>query len=306
MILKDSKKMLQYLDALLTYGNFTRAAKALYISQPYLTQLIQKLEKELQVEIINRTAKHLQLTEAGKLYYNYLEALENETAKFDDQLSQYTTPNGTTIKLGVLSTLGSYLLPLFLPQFLQTHPDIKILVDENKPQRNEANALDGKIDFYIGQNPETLSSNLIFHECGNHSYFAIIPPTSDFFDQTKTVLPPGSIPMAELLGEQLLLTSSGSAIRRQVDYLLQKYQVQPNIAVESDNIFTIFNLSKLGTGVTIVPEEIIGSLPQQPAYNLYPLSDHLISINFFIAHRADKTLSSVEQDLITAFLAPFN
>ncbi|MGU9505008.1 LysR family transcriptional regulator, partial [Bacillus paralicheniformis] len=81
--------MLQYLDTLLRYGNFTKAAQQLYISQPYLTQLVRRKEKEMGVELINRHSAHLQLTEAGKLYYQYLENVNQEEVNFQHKLTQY-------------------------------------------------------------------------------------------------------------------------------------------------------------------------------------------------------------------------
>lgn len=302
MYLKDAKKTLQCFDALLAYGNFTKAAHALYISQPYLTQFIQKLERELHVQLISRMPNHLQLTEAGKTYYNYLETLENDTAQFSEKLQQYQTKTtDTTLQIGILSTLGSYLLPRFIPQFLEAHQHVKLLINEDQPRHSEAKLLAHKLDFYIGQNPETLSSNLVAHACGNRHYFAVIPAQSTLYDSKQTLLAPGTISMKALLSEPLLLTANGSAIRRQVDYLLQKYQIQPNILVESDNIFTIYQLSQKGSGVTIVPEELVQQPITNTGYNLYPLSDRLISIKFFIAHHADKTLTPLEQALITTF-----
>ena len=68
----NSLIMLQYIDVLLKHGNYTKAAQNLYISQSYLTQTIKKIENELGIEIINRQTTPLQLTEAGKIYYDYL------------------------------------------------------------------------------------------------------------------------------------------------------------------------------------------------------------------------------------------
>lgn len=79
---------LQYIDALLKHGNFTKAAKDLYISQPYLTQTIKKIEKELGTEIINRKSPQLQLTDAGKIYYQYLETIEEEGDFLNKKISQ--------------------------------------------------------------------------------------------------------------------------------------------------------------------------------------------------------------------------
>lgn len=87
MALKDSHLMLQYLDTLLKHSNYTKAAKDLYISQPYLTQTVKRAEQELGTPIINRQPGHFQLTEAGKIYYQYLETLETESAKLKSRLS---------------------------------------------------------------------------------------------------------------------------------------------------------------------------------------------------------------------------
>lgn len=67
-----SQQTLHYLDILLKHGNFTKAAKDLYVSQPHLTQTIKRIETELGAKIINRDVIPLQLTAAGKVYHQYL------------------------------------------------------------------------------------------------------------------------------------------------------------------------------------------------------------------------------------------
>jgi Transcriptional regulator len=88
----DSLNMLRFLDTLLKHGNYTKAAKDLYISQPYLTQTIQSAEKELGIEIINRKSSPLQLTDAGRIYYQYLNSLETEKAIFKNKFSSTLLP----------------------------------------------------------------------------------------------------------------------------------------------------------------------------------------------------------------------
>ncbi|EHG28966.1 hypothetical protein HMPREF9478_01404 [Enterococcus saccharolyticus 30_1] len=126
MSLKDSHLMLQYIDTLLKYNNYTKAAKDLFISQPYLTQAIKKVEQELGTAIIIRQSGVLHLTEAGKIYYQYLETLETASAKFRHRLLRYTSPETKTLRLGILPSLGSFLLPLFLPDYLAEHQDVTV------------------------------------------------------------------------------------------------------------------------------------------------------------------------------------
>jgi len=150
----DSLNMLLYLDMLLKHGNYTKAAKDLYISQPYLTQTIKSAEKELGIEIVNRQSSPLQLTDAGRVYYQYLNTLETEKSNFEKQIVKYSSPENTVIRIGVLSSLGTYLLPLFLKDYLSHNPKVKIELHEDIPEINEKKVLNNEIDFLIGQNPK--------------------------------------------------------------------------------------------------------------------------------------------------------
>lgn len=297
----DSANMLRFLDMLLKHGNYTKAAKDLYISQPYLTQTIQNAEKQLGIEIINRKVSPLQLTDAGRIYYQYLNSLETEKNNFEKQILRYSSPDNTVIRLGVLSSLGTYLLPLFINSYLSEHPKVKIELHEDIPETNKKKTLNGEIDFLLGQNPETISPKLTVKDRGTHGYFAIIPKTSTYFQKGQKSLEPNSISLKKLLAEQLVLTTHGSAIRRQVDYLLQKYRVTPNVILESNNIFTTAKLATSGLGVTLLPESIY-VYPNADEFNIYPLPQSVISLDYFIAYQADRTLNQAESDLVDSFL----
>lgn len=292
---------LQYLDALLKHGSFTKAAKDLYISQPYLTQAIKKIEKELGVEIINRKSPQLQLTDAGKAYYQYLEKMEEDGESLKRELAQYTQTANPLIRIGILPSLATYLLPLFLPDYLEALPETPLVITEDLPIRNEMKTVNQELDFYIGQNPETVSPSLITKECGYQAYYAIIPPSSEFYQEGEWVLRSGTIPLDRLLKQKLVLTKGGSAIRRQLDRLLQRYKITPKVALESSNIYTVMELAKKDVGVAFVPAGLISGSPLSP-YNLYPISHELISVEYFIAYSSLKTLSVSELSFLDAFV----
>ncbi|KMU98349.1 hypothetical protein ACS72_15675 [Acinetobacter sp. VT 511] len=83
----ESQDILCYIDSLLKYSNYSRAAQSLYISQPYLTKVIKKIEIELGCELITRNKLPYRLTEQGKIYYQYLTSLENSYAKLIREIS---------------------------------------------------------------------------------------------------------------------------------------------------------------------------------------------------------------------------
>ncbi|WP_225048680.1 LysR family transcriptional regulator [Lacticaseibacillus kribbianus] len=295
----ESLDMLQYLDMLLKHGNFTKAAKSLYISQPYLTQSIKKVERELGVTIIDRKATPLALTEPGRLYYQYLSTLEGEQTRFQKKMTQYAEPDRTILRVGVLASLGTYLLPLMLPAFLAAHPKVDVELFEAVPAVNEKRLLNHELDFFIGQNPETLPASLAVNVQGRHGYVAIIPETSKLYQKGAGRLAPGAVPIRALLSERLILTRHGSAIRRQVDYLIAKYKIRPQVVLESDNIFTSVALAKTGLGVTFLPESVAtGALDGR--FNVCPLPLSLLSLDYFIAYRAHP-LTAVGADFVAAF-----
>lgn len=297
----DALTMLQFIDMLLKQGNFTKAAKSLYISQPYLTQVIKRKEVELGVELIDRQSHPFQLTTAGQLYHRYLiTQLANEN-QLKKQLETFVANEKTPIKLGVLASLGTYLLPLFLPNFQKNCPSIQVQLTEDVPSRNEKRLLNNEIDFLIGQNPETLPPNLKTYARGNHGYYAVIPESSQLYQPGIRTLPARSISVKSLLQEPLILTLHGSAIRQQIDYLIQKFQIQPTILLESNNIFTIAKLAQSDMGITFLPDSV-PLVENGGNYNIYRLPTEDISLNYFIAHRDSKVLTEPERTFIQFFL----
>lgn len=297
----NAVNLLNYLDMLIKHGSFTKAAQSLYVSQSYLTQTIKKIELELRVDIINRKASPLQLTQAGLAYYNHLMQIEAQQETFKQEISQFYTDTKPVIRIGILSNLGTYLLPLFLPQFLKHYPEVRIELHESIPRESEHKLLLGEIDFFIGQNSEVVAPNVVTHNCGMHHYYMVIPQSCPYYQKKRLMVSANDVALKDLLQQPLILTRKGSAIRRQVDYLLDKYSIDPYTILETDNIFTAIELAKNNLGLTIFPENLEIKQGKQ-AYNLYPLPEDLIAIRYFIAHHATKTLSTCDKQLIRFFI----
>lgn len=179
--MKDPEILQHYIDVLLKESNFTRAAHELYISQPYLTQLIMRLERKLKAKIINRETIPFTLTEAGIIYYQYLEAAIANNQTLIEKLTPFVMPNKEVIRIGVLESLGTFLLPELLPDFLAASPNIKIQLSETYPRKNETKLLNEEIDCYLGQTPESLNHGIDFYVNGSENYYVIISPKSPYF-----------------------------------------------------------------------------------------------------------------------------
>jgi len=289
-----------YIDAILKYSNYGKAAKALYISQPYLTQVIKRVEKQLECELINRSELPYRLTEQGKIYYEYLSSLENRHARFLREISAVANLDKQVIKLGILPSLGTYLLPKLLPNFSRNYPACKIELSEDLPEINEKHALSGEVDFWIGQNSRNISPSLSSTVLGKNSYSAIIPRSCELYREGAAYIDEGTYDMKTLLCQNLILTRKGSSIRNQIDQLLSVYKITPKIMLESTEIHTIRKLAMNNLGLTFVPESIsVAPCPEK--YNIYPLPVDELSLDFFIAYHSDRPLSEIDLALINAF-----
>ena len=298
--MNDPEALLHYLDVLLQGSNFTKAARELYISQPYLTQLIKRIEKKLGTKIINRDRTPFSLTEAGMIYYKYLENISYSDQQLDRDLAPYTQPNKEIIKLGILESLGSFLLPRLLPSFLQKNPNVEIQLFENSPRKNETNLLNGDIDCYIGQTPETISHDLDYLVKNGEQYYVVIPQNSPYFRSDKFILEADDLDLKEVLQAPMVLSASESAIRHQVNGLFQKFHIKPCIVLESKSIITATDLALRGVGLTISSASILSRMRQTPV-NLLKIDENLIYINFFIATKKEAKIYSSLQELIEEF-----
>ena len=298
--MNNPETVLHFIDVLLKESNFTRAAGELYISQPYLTQLIKRIEHKLGTKIINRDTIPFTLTEAGIIYYNYLETKISNKQKLAEQLIPYASPNKELIRIGVLESLGTFLLPELLPHFMLTHPNIKIQLSENFPRVSETHLLHEQIDCYLGQTPESLNQGLDFYVNGGENYFVIISPRSKYFKKGRFILEPNEYDIKDILQEPFVVSSSNSAIRHQVNGAFQKFHIKPNIILESSSIITATNLAIKGVGLTISAASIIKRMAQTPI-NLLPVDHNLIQIKYFIAVKHGQKINPGLQNLISAF-----
>lgn len=298
--MNDPEELLHTIDILLQESNFTRAANKLYFSQPYLTQLIKKIEKKIGAKIINRDSVPFSLTEAGLIYYKYLEKISYDNQQLDRELTQFSHPENEVIRVGILESLGTYLLSELFPTFLQKHPNVKVQLFEAFPRKNEQRLLNERIDCYIGQTPENISRGLKSYVNGGEQYYIVIPQNSKYFQKNKFILQPDELDIKELLQEPLVLSQPESAIRHQVNGLFQRFHVKPNIVMESNSVISVANLAVKGTGLTISSASILKRLSQTPI-NLLPLDRDLIQIQFFIAVKQGRKIPPALQALIKQF-----
>lgn len=140
---------LQYFQVLAHYEHYTRAAKALYITQSALSKSIAGLEDELGLPLFERNGRNVQLTKYGRILYDYVARGMHELDSGISRLQEMNCPTVGKIKLAIISYPGNDEIPNLLSGFSALYPDIRIKVYQNDSQSITDRLLDGSIDIAI-------------------------------------------------------------------------------------------------------------------------------------------------------------
>ena len=242
---------LKYIVAVARERHFGRAAEACHVSQPTLSVAIRKLEDELGVALFERGGAEVTVTEIGRQIVEQAQRVLDETNTLREIAEQGRDPLAGALRVGVIYTIGPYLLPLMMRRVIDDAPQMPLLLQENFTARLVELLRQGDIDCAILAEP--------FPDQG----FATCP----LYDEPFVVAVPLAHPWArrdsieslELKRQTMLLLGTGHCFRDQVLEVcpeLSRYsQASAGIqkTFEGSSLETIRHMVASGIGVTVLP-----------------------------------------------------
>jgi LysR family hydrogen peroxide-inducible transcriptional activator len=242
---------LKYIVAVARERHFGRAAEACHVSQPTLSVAIRKLEDELGVSLFERGGVEVSVTPIGQQIVEQAQRVLDETATIREIAKQGRDPLAGALRVGVIYTIGPYLLPLMMRRIIQDAPQMPLLLQENFTVRLLELLRQGDIDVAILAEP--------FPDQG----FATCP----LYDEPFVVAVPhkhpwagrAAIGSAELKEQTMLLLGTGHCFRDQVLEVcpeLSRYsQASAGIqkTFEGSSLETIRHMVASGIGITVLP-----------------------------------------------------
>lgn len=127
--------------------SFTKAGEKLFISQPALSQAVQKLEKRLGLPIFYRQNNVLELTPAGRLFVEYGQPVLDSVESLQQKMSGIVNIKEAKLRIGISQLYSEYHLSRFLPRFQKQYPGVSVELFEEKSARLEELTLDDTVDF---------------------------------------------------------------------------------------------------------------------------------------------------------------
>lgn len=235
---------LRFVIAVAKERNFRRAADKCYVSQPALSMAIKKLEEDLGVQIFERSLTDISATPIGeKIIEQAIKALE-EVNYIREIAQQGNNQLNGSFRLGLIYSVGPYLLPEIIPILRQRAPDMPLDIEENLTVQLEAQLKSGIIDAAVVALPfdvPGINTLALYDE----KYVVMVPVTHAWANRS-------SVSADELADENVLLLNSGHCYSHQVlqacPDLSRKGQV-----LQGNSLETIRNMVASNLGITVLP-----------------------------------------------------
>lgn len=245
---------LDYILAIAEEQTLTRAAKKLYVSQPALTNYINKLEEELGVKLFDRNVTPLQVTKAGAKYIEKMKKIQLESNLLKNELRQIAQ-NQKVFNLGIGNTRGNHWLPLIVPEFTRRFPDFTLQFHECGEEQLEKGILHGDIDLAFGV-LNTSYPELKYEEIAIEEILLVIPRTFECVSSLKsneaTPTNPYFITGEELDDIPFLMPYPGNGFFRCANMLLEQVKYSPKRIISYGNMNTAYQLAGAGLGALFI------------------------------------------------------
>ena len=242
---------LKYIVAVARERHFGRAADACFVSQPTLSVAIKKLEDELELKLFERSANEVTTTALGEEIVRQAQSVLEQASNIKEIAKRGKDPLAGQLRLGIIYTIGPYLLPELVKNVINLTPQMPLMLQENFTNKLLDMLRTGEIDCAIMAEPFQ-DAGLAMCPLYDEPFLAALPSAHPLADKP-------SIGAQELKDESLLLLGNGHCFR---DHVLE---VCPEFArfasnaegirksFEGSSLETIRHMVAAGMGVTLVP-----------------------------------------------------
>ncbi len=251
-------KHLHYFWSVAREGGIARASERLHITPQTISGQLSLLEEYLGASLFNRVGRNLEITETGRLILSYADeifSLGNEL----EEVMHLQLPEGRPqlFRVGVVDLLPKSIAHRILKPAINTADPIRMICKESSLDTLLAELTVHHLDLVLADRPipHTVSTRGFSHKLGESSisFFA----TNSLKKQLK-----GNFPNS-LNGAPLLLPSSGTPLRLDLDQWLDKHRIHPQIIAEFDDSALMKAFGQEGAGVFIAPAVIQTEVERQ-------------------------------------------
>lgn len=292
-------KEMSYVLAIVEHGTASKAAEALFITQPSLSRYVRDLERRLGVQLFSRINNRLVLTHAGEVYVETAKEILSLYNGMQQEFCGINEKLSGRLKLGCAVLRMSYNMPSILKAFITKYPNVDLQLYENYTTAGlEKMLLSGEIDIAVinQRNLPKLHYIPFFEE----ELLLAVPPTQAL--AAKAIAKPGlKYPWIDirLLQNQPYIGLNGEqSIAVKSQEIFKTYNVNPAYTLKVKSVESAFRMTEVGLGSSIIPETVTKIPSHKEPPKLFSFGEPVTLWNLALAYREEAILSTVEEEFI--------
>ncbi len=282
---------LQYVLAVAEYKNFTIAADKSFVTQPTLSMQIQKLEKELNIEIFDRTSHPIKITQIGEKIVGQAKMILMEANRMKHLVNEEKGLLEGDFVIGVIPTILPTLVPLFYKTFEKKHPKSNLIIKEFQTDKIIKGIKDGSLDFGIVVAPlheEQIIEKTLYYE----PLVAYVPEGHRLAKQERIL-------ETDLDTSDLLILQEGHCFRNNVLSLCDATKMkQRPVKLESGSFDALVKLANDGYGMTLLPALEAEELADNLKKNIKEFENPVPTREVSLIYHQSQLRDSFENELI--------
>lgn len=272
------------------YGGLSRAAEALFITQPAVTKGIQRLQEQYNIRFFNRFGKKMVLTDAGEVLFDFAEKIFQIEGQAEEIIRDLQQRKKGHIRIDATETFGAYYLPAIVNPLSKSNPHLRISVNilPNHLVVEQTASLNNDLGF-ISYPQE--HKKLRMREVLEDKLVVIAHPDHAFSRKN-------SLTSMELDGQFIIMHEEKSATRITTEDFFKKHGVSPLIPMELSSNEAIKRAVEQNIGLGIMSRNVVSEEIRKGTLKAIELSDPSMKRKFYMIHHMDKYISESLQELI--------
>lgn len=292
---------IEYVYAVYQERSFSKAARKLYVSQPWLSATVKKVEKELDAPIFNRSTSPISLTEEGEYYIQQIDRILTIRNEIKEHFSSLSNGKSAHLKIGSSMFFCTYVLPVMLEEFRLLYPNIALSFIEGDTSALFEQLKDGNLDFVLEAEQSDPSIFSTERWCTEEIVLAV--PAKRKINQTLAEYcytfeefikrnTPGcakpSVSLSAFAQENFIMLERGNDIYERSFAICKNADFVPQISLFVSQMMTAYYLVCEGSGITFLRSTIPEYVTPTDRVCFYQINDPLAVRTIYLSHMRKK------------------
>ena len=227
-----------------THRSFSKAAEALFLTQPSVTARIQALEKEVEEDLFERTGRGVRLTDAGTTFLPYAEGVLRTLREGRDALEGLRNAEFGNLRLGTALTISAYVLPGVLKTFRKRYPGVEVSVHTGRSEQVLQMILADEVQ--VGLVRALHHADIDAIHLYDEDVVLVVNPSHEFARD-------GTVAISEVARQPIIFYDKGSSYYSLTQSMFRQAGIVPHIAMELDSMEATKKMVEEGLGIALLP-----------------------------------------------------